>query len=423
MHNAMTAPIIQQLVKQEWQDPDTGQEVMLPIKEIVIASGIIQDADQYLKALNLGTSIAIVSDEQTFIAAGHMVEKSCQSFQKVENIVLPDGVKPDVEVVHSLQNRVRNADLIVAVGSGTINDICKYTSFLLDKPYVVFATAPSMNGYASSSASMIVKGYKGSLAAHMPVGIYVDIDIMAKAPRRLIQSGIGDSLCRSTCQVDWYLSHLILKTPYRGGLFEMLQEHEQALYDSALGMVEGDQESIYHLSTLLILSGVSMYLAGGSYPASQGEHMIAHTMEMAFGDRLQPTYHGEQIGVTTLTMAKIQEKILATTPKLTYKPLDEEGILHFFGSSVGQSCLAEAAKKQFSEEQAEELNALIQQEWPSWQAQLQSFVVPHDQIYKVLTDIKAPHTEVDLGWPMADYQDAIRYAKFTRDRFTALDLV
>ncbi len=100
---------------------------------------------------------------------------------------------------------------MIAVGSGTINDVCKYGSAQDKKPYAVFATAPSMNGYTSVNAAITVHGHKMSLAAQAPVGAFFDLGVLAAAPARMIRSGLGDSLCRTTAQADWLLSHLLVR--------------------------------------------------------------------------------------------------------------------------------------------------------------------------------------------------------------------
>ena len=104
---------------------------------------------------------------------------------------------------------------LIAVGSGTINDLCKYASALDGKPYAVFATAPSMNGYTSVNAAITVEGHKKSLPAQAAAGVFFDLEVLAAAPVRLIRAGLGDSVCRCTAQADWLLAHLLLGRPYR----------------------------------------------------------------------------------------------------------------------------------------------------------------------------------------------------------------
>ena len=50
--------------------------------------------------------------------------------------------------------------MLLAVGSGTLNDVTKYVSARTGIPYVIAATAPSMDGYASTVAPTILDGFK-----------------------------------------------------------------------------------------------------------------------------------------------------------------------------------------------------------------------------------------------------------------------
>ena len=131
--------------------------------------------------------------------------------------------------------RVRSADALVAVGSGTINDLCKFAAAQDGKPYVVFATAPSMNGYTSMNAAITVDGHKKSLPAATPLAVFMDLEVLAAAPARMIRAGLGDSLCRPTAQADWLLSHHLLGTPYRSAPFAMLAEDESIAAGRARG--------------------------------------------------------------------------------------------------------------------------------------------------------------------------------------------
>ena len=106
----------------------------------------------------------------------------------------------DEETVAKLVETTQDAEALVAVGSGTINDICKYSAANTGKPYVVFGTAPSMNGYVSENAAITIHGHKKSLPARAPLAAFLDLGVMAAAPARMIRSGLGDSLCRSTAQ-------------------------------------------------------------------------------------------------------------------------------------------------------------------------------------------------------------------------------
>src|SRR6185503_1006992 len=120
------------------------------------------------------------------------------------------------------------------------NDLCKYAAARDGKPYVVFATAPSMNGYTSMNAAITVDGHKKSLPAATPTGVFMDLEVMAAAPARMIRAGLGDSLCRPTAQADWLLSHHLMGTPYRNAPFAMLADDESTLFEAPDALVRGD---------------------------------------------------------------------------------------------------------------------------------------------------------------------------------------
>lgn len=330
--------------------------------------------------------------------------------------------KADRETVERIRQQTAQADALIAVGSGTINDLVKYASFLDGKPYLVIATAPSMNGYVSANASISEGGHKHTLPAHSPIAVLADIPTLAAAPRELILAGIGDTLCRSTVQADWLLSHLLLGTPYEPMYFEWMKESEEQLLSSlraqrsnpdwiaASAAPPRNDGFIKQLFEALLVSGLAMRHYGSSAPASQGEHMIAHTREMLLPD-LPSHFHGLEIAVTTVTMAKWQEKILnsPTAPHISYAEAPER-------------FRAEYLQKFPNAEMAKTLNQKLQQEWPEIRTQIQAIHRPSNELIKLFESIDCKSYPQDLGWPDDAYQQVLHTARFTRNRFTFLDL-
>lgn len=404
----------------------------VPIKSIYIDADIIKNAADMFNACKLKGSALIVSDENTYKIAGEKIEQILG--ENAASCVLNHDVVPAIEVVENIQEEAKKsgAQFIIAVGGGTINDICKYASFVLKLPYVVFATAPSMNGYSSANASIIIKGHKKTLKAHMPRGIFMDLEILAKAPVRLIRSGIGDLACRSTAQADWLLSNLVLASSYSELPFNLfkysdekgkVKDLERELFDNVGAIINGDLQAMRLLAECLLLSGFGMYLARGSYPASQGEHMIAHTMEMLYGDSLPHSYHGEQIAVTTLTMAKIQKKYVDIFMQGEYvfeisdfmmpdAIISEEAIeecKYSYTIKYGL-CRKLSARDKYLKDQKNIANKIA------------DIMIPEEKIRKILEEAGCPLSPEDIGWNLPDYQKAVKFAKYTRERFTFLDL-
>lgn len=270
----------------------------LPLKSILTGSKI---ADAFLTQLPF-TQPLFVADEHTLAASG----------LNVPAIILSTPVTPTQENVEAVKAAITHHNGVVAIGSGTINDICKRAAFECNVPYAVFATALSMNGYASANASISVNNKKDTLPARMPTMICVDDDVVKNAPSDMLKAGFGDAMCRFTAEADWKLSHQKHGTPFDGALFEMLYPSELRLIKAA---EQGTIDSVA-LAENLILSGIGMTLARSSHPASQGEHAIAHAMEH---QSHTTALHGAQIAVTTLTMAQLQD---------THQRVDPLGLNH-----------------------------------------------------------------------------------------------
>jgi glycerol-1-phosphate dehydrogenase [NAD(P)+] len=354
----------------------------IPLKEIILQPGILEKAPELCR--NLGKRGFVVCDKNTVNFVNIPLEKR----------VLPASYKPTLALAEEISKT--ETDFFVAVGSGSLNDLVKYAAAIAGKPYIVFATAASMNGYVSTSSSLVDEsGFKKSFLAKPPQAAYFDLEVIKSAPARLTNSGIGDSICRSTCEADALLSHHYLGTPSYVELFELIRTYEERIFDD-----------IEALCKTLVFSGIAMLLSGSSSPASQGEHMLAHYMELMQADAPQ-SYHGEQIAVTTITMAKLQQQVLEN-PKMPAYNRDE--IIAHFGTEFGEYCIKQTEKK-YSHLASKNFTDI-------------KFEKPQpEKIEAKLKSIGAPLAAKDIGWDENKYQDAQKFARYTRDRLTFLDLI
>ena len=332
----ITAPspdTLGQLLRGEWSDPDGGPPIQVPVRAVAIERSLSGQEADLVAPLRLGRRIAVVSDAATRAVLGERVERALAGVAAIVPVVLDGTPHADAQTVATLRRACAHADALVAVGSGTINDLCKYAAAKDGKPYAVFATAPSMNGYASKNAAITIDGHKMSLPAVSPMGVFMDLGVLSAAPARMIRAGLGDSLCRSTAQADWLLSHHLLGTPYRQAPFALLADDEPALLGEPEALLRGDPDAMRALARTLILSGLGMTICDGSYPASQGEHLISHYIDMFAPAGRDAYFHGEQVAVATLTMARIQEEVLAAAPpRFQSEPVTSAELQRRFGA-------------------------------------------------------------------------------------------
>ena len=166
--------------------------------------------------------VILVSDQKIIRNSAEFLPKNfIDSFE--QSLIFKNPYASE-DFVKQISHKAKKSKLIIGFGSGTINDLCKIAAANLEIPYVIIASAPSMNGYLSKNASIAIKGHKKTLRATLPRAVIADFDIIKNAPKRLIKAGIGDSLCFYGCWFDWYLSHQILGTRFDDKLFLMQKD-------------------------------------------------------------------------------------------------------------------------------------------------------------------------------------------------------
>jgi glycerol-1-phosphate dehydrogenase [NAD(P)+] len=166
-----------------------------------------------------------------------------------------------------------------------------------------------------------------------------------------------------------------------------------------------------------------MTLCGGSDPASQGEHLISHYADMMADPAWSKSLHGEQIGVTTLSMAGLQAALLdGPPPQLRPSSVEEAELIDHFGPELGPSCWQEFRRKRIDADAATRLNERLVQRWDQIRLQIAAIHRPPEQLRDALLRAGAATDAAALGWPGDFYRDAVRHAREIRNRYTFLDL-
>lgn len=419
---AATGDPLTALLAGTYVDSQTGRQIGVGTRSLVIEPSLAGYEAELVTGLGLDRRLAVLSDPNTHAVLGQRIERALAGRFSVESLVLAANPQPDAATVERVRRASLSVDALIAVGSGTINDLAKYASALDGKPYAVFGTAPSMNGFTSLTASITEHGHKKTLPAQAPVGAFFDLEILAKAPARLIRSGLGDSVCRSTAQWDWLLSHLLLGTPYRQLPFDLLRDDEPKLMTQAGDLVAGDLEVMRLLVRTLVLSGFGTAIDGSSAPASQGEHLVSHFIDMLAPANRPTVFHGEQVGVTTLSMARLQSRLMETPPLLRPDTGTETEFRSRYGDELAASTWAEFSLKRLDATRADELNHRIANEWSGIRDRVAPIHLPPAAIEQALRAAGAPTRPDDIHLGRGFYETALRHGREIRNRYTALDL-
>lgn len=416
--------LIDDVVAGTWVNPETGDRANVPYESIVIAESLDGTEADLIAGLDLGRSFTVVADADTLDAMGSRVVKALKSLGPVETIVL-DHPYADMGAVADLTEKLAGAEAVVAVGSGTINDLVKFVTHRTGRRYAVFGTAASMNGYTSTTASITLEnGLKVSLPSQAPAGFFVDLGVTAAAPRHLSASGFADCLVRSVAQVDWWMSHRILGSLYSAVPFLLQEEDEVELNARAGALAEGDIAANGYLHRVLTLCGLGVSFTGMSNHGSMGEHQISHYIDCFAGDAHPGTLHGQQVGVATLTMARLQAHYLAseTPPQIKPTAIDPAAMARRMGSDISAQCFAEIQAKIFDARAADALNDRFADLWPTLRRELQAFALPVLEMERMLREAGGPLTAADLGLPVESYREAVIHSREMRNRYSFIDV-
>lgn len=296
-----------------------GKSHKVDIQAIRVGSGVIQELPGILR--DLGAShIFLVADNYTYEAAGRQVEQLLDqaglSYHKrvfqTETPLVPN----EYALGSVLAAMTSQDDMLLAVGSGTLNDVTKYVSARTGMPYVIAATAPSMDGYASTVAPTILDGFKTTLPAVYPAAIVADVDILKDAPMPMLTAGFGDIIGKFTSLADWRLSHQLNGEYYCPEVAGVIEAAVETCAANAKALAQREPQAIQAVTEALILSGLAMGMVGVSRPASGAEHQMAHYWEMdALRRGEEHPLHGNAVGVGTVLAASLYEMAAEYLPQ------------------------------------------------------------------------------------------------------------
>lgn len=406
------------------------------LAEAHIRKGALEELESVLERHAANERCLLVTDSRLWQLLGAKLQQRLQrAGRETKVFIAPDGPgqRPHAtdENVASVEDAMQSVGVAVSVGSGTINDLTKLAAFKRKIPYVSVATAASMNGYTSAIAAIMAQGVKLTVSCKGPLAVIADIDVIAAAPKELTLAGLGDLESKPTATADFFLSGALTGEGYCDFAETVVRSAEKKARDAAPGLGRGDLEATQALTEALILSGLSMALAGTSSPASGGEHLISHYWDMtAEMEGRVEGWHGAQVGVATTVTAALYEYLRGVDPRSidvdalvsshpAWSDL-EPRILRLHGPLGPVVARALKSKHPSREQYRKRLEGIIggwAGLWPELDARLRSA----DEIADVLRSAGAPTTVGQLGLTRDHLERAYERGRHIRGRYTVLD--
>ncbi len=366
-------------------------------------------------------NILVVCDENTYGLCGARVEGILEG--RISDTVRfgKAVVIPNEKAISAIEAKItQKTDLLLGIGSGVINDLCKHVSYQHDLRYVIVATAPSMDGYASVGAALILEEMKVTLNARVPYAIIADSDVLATAPMDMIRAGYGDIIGKYSCLNDWKLAKLLRDEYFCDYVWQTVYDTVKQTEANAQALLARDAEAITALTEALVTVGILMSYVGNSRPASGSEHHLSHYFEITgllCGRDYYP--HGIDVLYSAAVTAKLRQKLCALTPPFSeWTESDElrEVMLRRIYLSAADGVIALQKKVGLYEEiDTSELAS----RWEEICAVL-SEAPDYEQMCGYVEAIGLDMNAFHAFYGKEVIADCVRYAKDLKDRYTVL---
>ncbi|KIO67576.1 Glycerol-1-phosphate dehydrogenase [Caldibacillus thermoamylovorans] len=343
-------------------------------------------------------NIVVVYDQNTYLAAGEKLIKFLMNdFEEVIGININENehgqvIANEESLVQVFIKTPNDADVLIAVGSGTIHDIVRFVGHKMNIPFISVPTAASVDGFTSKGAPLILRGVKQTIQTAAPIAVFADIDVIKAAPREMAAAGFGDILGKYTSLLDWEISKLVGNEPFHEGAASLTRKALETCVEYVEEISNADEKGITILMNALIESGLVMQILDYSRPASGAEHHLSHYWEMyLLKTNQKQLLHGAKVGVATTMIVELYKKNWK-------KLLRSERVKNtVYGNGI--------------EQYGEYIFSVIEK-LPS-----------PDELKKLLEKVGGPTTVEELGIPQEIVIESLNEAYHLRDRCTGLLLL
>ena len=413
--------VINKLLEGSYESLSNNKKIKIPIEEIIIEESIKNIKFNFAKKLINKKNLILTGKNSYQIFGGKVIASLKYNNIKSEIKVL-ENYKTSKKFAEELAESLNDYQNIIAIGSGSIIDISKFISSTNNQSLFVFCSSLSAAA-TTSTVSLTNNGIKESVKSKIPDAIIIDLDNLKNAPPRLLRSALGDVLCRSTCQVDWLTSHLLLNTNYDETPFALQYDDEAFLLNNSKKILQGDYATLAALSRMTLLNGIAAIIIGSTHAGSMGEHLISHYIDMFMGDQHPNTLHGEQVGVATILVSKIQNKVINNKSLKFYElNINERAFQDLFGNDLSSKMFEQFKSKYFYADKLNFINGLLEENWGVFRSKIEKYLLPTANISKALIECGACVSNEDLKISGKFFNEAISNSYLLRDRFSFIDV-
>jgi len=411
-------PDILNIIKEFSKPCDCGRQHETAVKDVQIGSGLVNKVGDILKSNNFPKDILLVADKNT-LKASKGIEESLSEFN-IEYKIYDNLRVAEMCHVEEIEALIKDKEIgVLSVGSGSVNDPCRLASARQNKKLCIFATAPSMDGFASYSSPIVANGFKESYPAKSPEVIIGDTKILAAAPTALKSAGFGDMIAKYIGLVDWKISALLTGEYYCEKIAALTRAAVDELMEMADRVKVEDEYTAGKIFEALLKTGIGMSFAQNSRPASGSEHIISHLLEcVELRDGIIPNFHGDDVGVGTLTMLKYYNELAEREEIDAVKEdIDWQEIYDFYGEMSGDVKRLNTPDTVTDYVSPEKLKS----SWGEIRDIIHS-IPSYDECRSAMEKAGCKLTVKDIGKDENLFKECIRFSPYMRRRITLLRL-
>ena len=237
------------------------------------------------------TQFTMVADDNTYPVLGEAVARALtgQGYD-VKTIVLsgPEVIANEHFIMQVLVQADTQNRTYLSVGSGTLTDITRFVSHRTKADFISIPTAPSVDGFASIGAPLVIDGLKQTVLGQPPIAIFADLPTLCASPPEMIASGFGDLLGKYTSLADWELGHLLWDEPYNAQIAKNFRTAVDACVVHADAIGKTSPEGIKSLMDGLVECGLGRAVAGGIGIAEHAVRGSRQHAARATGNKMRP---------------------------------------------------------------------------------------------------------------------------------------
>ena len=275
-----------------------ARSILFP-RNVLAGHGVLEQIPDVCRDFGLsGTALIVTGTKTKNVAADIVSSRLKESGYEVQTAIVGEATQENLAKVEEIAREV-HANFLLGVGGGSKIDLAKMAAKDLNVEFISVPTSASHDGIASGRASIKNESGPLSLDARVPLGVVADTGVIMQAPYRLLAAGCADVISNSTAVKDWEYAKRLRGEEFSRSAFSLALYTAETIIDNADLIKPNLEESVWIAIRPIIISGISMSVAGSSRPTSGSEHMFSHALDMiAPGKAL----HGEQCGVGSIMM-------------------------------------------------------------------------------------------------------------------------